>query len=92
MEDMVTSAGITLEQVHHGDGIACWAVNQRGLDRGHGIRTGLEDVPLLPDGRQARDNAELVAAALLGSVLRPLPKLIHAVFYFCGCGRRPGLS
>ena len=63
MEDIVVSAGITLEQVHHGYGIACWAVNQRGLDRGHGIRTGLEDITLLPDGRRARDNADLVAAA-----------------------------
>jgi uncharacterized protein (DUF849 family) len=63
MEDIVTSAGIALEQVHHGYGIACWAVNRRGLERGHGIRTGLEDVTLLPDGKQARDNADLVAAA-----------------------------
>ena len=65
MEDIVIAAGITLEQVHHGYGIACWSVNQRGLDRGHGIRTGLEDVTLLPDGKQARDNADLVAAAAL---------------------------
>lgn len=63
MEDIVAAAGITLAQVHHGYGIACWAVNRRGLDRGHGIRTGLEDVTLLPDGTQARDNADLVAAA-----------------------------
>src|SRR6516164_6704884 len=63
MEDIVVSAGITLEQVHHGYGIACWAVNRRGLERGHGIRTGLEDITLLPDGKQARDNADLVAAA-----------------------------
>ncbi len=63
MEDIVVSAGIALEQVHHGYGIACWAVNRRGIDRGHGIRTGLEDVTLLPDGTQARDNAALVAAA-----------------------------
>jgi uncharacterized protein (DUF849 family) len=63
MEDIVVSAGITLEQVHHGYGIACWPVNRRGLDRGHGIRTGLEDVTLLPDGTPARDNADLVAAA-----------------------------
>jgi len=63
MEDIVVSAGITLEQVHHGYGPACWAVNRRGLERGHGIRTGLEDITLLPDGRPARDNADLVAAA-----------------------------
>ena len=64
MEDIVVSAGITLEQVHHGYGPACWAVNRRGLDRGHGIRTGLEDITLLPDGSSARDNADLVAAAM----------------------------
>lgn len=63
MEDVVAAAGITLEQVHHGYGHACWAVNQRALTRGHGIRTGMEDVTVLPDGRQARDNADLVAAA-----------------------------
>ena len=64
MEGIIMSAGITLEQVHHGYGAACWAVNRRALDRGHGIRTGLEDVTLLPDGRPARDNADLVAAAV----------------------------
>ena len=63
MEHIVVSAGISLEQVHHGYGAACWAVNRRGLDRGYGIRTGLEDVTLLPDGTLARDNADLVAAA-----------------------------
>jgi len=40
IEDIVVTAGITLQQVRHGHGIACWAVNRRGLDRGHGIRTG----------------------------------------------------
>ena len=64
IERIVSDAGITLEQVHHGDGIASWAVNARALGRGHGIRTGLEDTPVLPDGRTARDNAELVAAAV----------------------------
>ena len=63
IEDIVVSAGIRLEQVHHGYGIACWAVNRRAVDRGHGIRTGLEDVTVLPDGTEARDNAELVTAA-----------------------------
>ena len=63
MEDIVASAGIRLEQVHHGYGMACWAVNRRALERGHGIRTGFEDITQLPDGREARDNAELVAAA-----------------------------
>ena len=75
MEELLASAGIKLEQVHHGDGIACWAVNRRALDRGHGIRTGLEDVDVLPDGRPARDNAELVRAAadMIQTRLRRIP-------------------
>jgi uncharacterized protein (DUF849 family) len=64
IEEVIDRAGITLEQVHHGDGVASWAVNSRALARGHGIRTGLEDTPVLPDGRLAADNAALVRAAL----------------------------
>lgn len=67
IEGVISEAAIELEQVHHGDGVASWAVNERGLERGHGIRTGLEDTVFLPDGRLAADNAELVrcAAALI---------------------------
>jgi len=46
-----------------GDGIASWAVNRRAIPRGHGIRTGLEDTPVLPDERLADGNGDLVAAA-----------------------------
>jgi uncharacterized protein (DUF849 family) len=63
MEEVLLTAGIGLEQVHHGDGLASWAVNRRGAARGHGIRTGLEDTPVLPDGSLATGNGELVAAA-----------------------------
>lgn len=63
MEEVLERAGITLPQVHHGDGIASWAVNERALHRGHGIRTGLEDTPVLPDGQVAPDNVALVRAA-----------------------------
>jgi uncharacterized protein (DUF849 family) len=63
MEEALATAGIGLEQVHHGDGVASWAVNRRGAERGHGIRTGLEDTPVLPDGSPASGNGELVAAA-----------------------------
>lgn len=68
VEQTVSPAGITLDQVHYGDHLASWAVNRRAVARGHGIRIGLEDMPVLPDGRQAHDNADLVAAAaaLLG--------------------------
>ena len=63
MEEALVAAGIALQQVHHGDGLASWAVNRRGAARGHGIRTGLEDTPVLPDGTEASGNGELVKAA-----------------------------
>ena len=63
IEQVLADAGVGLPQVHHGDGIASWAVNRRAVERGHGIRTGLEDTPVLPDGRSAAGNGELVTAA-----------------------------
>ena len=63
MEEVLVGADVSLEQVHHGDGVASWAVTERALGRGHGIRTGLEDTTVLPDGRPAADNATLVRAA-----------------------------
>jgi uncharacterized protein (DUF849 family) len=63
MEEVLADAQISLEQVHHGDGVASWAVTERALGRGHGIRTGLEDTTVLADGRTAADNATLVRAA-----------------------------
>jgi uncharacterized protein (DUF849 family) len=63
IEATLVEGGVRLEQVHHGDGLASWAVNRRAVERGHGIRTGLEDTPVLPDGRTASGNGELVAAA-----------------------------
>ena len=63
MENVVAQAGVTLEQVHHGDLIASWAVSERGARGGHGVRTGLEDTTVMPDGTPAMDNAELVREA-----------------------------
>jgi len=63
MEQVLADAGIDLEQVHHGDGPATWHVMQRAIARGHGIRAGLEDTTVLPDGRRPAGNAELVRAA-----------------------------
>jgi len=63
MEQVLAEAGVELEQVHHGDGRATWQVMARAVSRGHGLRAGLEDTTLLPDGRRAAGNAELVRAA-----------------------------
>jgi uncharacterized protein (DUF849 family) len=37
--------------------------NRYRLSQGHGIRTGLEDTTVLPDGTQAADNTGLIDAA-----------------------------
>jgi len=64
MEDVLAAAQIRLEQMHHGEGIASWAVSRRAVARGHGIRTGLEDTTVLPDGSPPAGNAALVRAAV----------------------------
>lgn len=63
IERTLAEGRLQLEQVHHGDGIASWAVNRRAAARGHGIRTGLEDTAVLPDGRVTSGNGQLVVTA-----------------------------
>jgi uncharacterized protein (DUF849 family) len=51
-------------QLWHGYGEPTWEVVAAGAARGHSVRVGLEDVLVLPDGRPAGSNAELVASAV----------------------------
>lgn len=51
-------------QVWHGYGERTWEVIAAGAAAGHDVRVGLEDVLVLPDGREAAGNAELVACAV----------------------------
>ena len=64
VEAALDEAGMTAPQLHHGEGPPTWAVLARAMERGHDVRIGLEDTLVLPDGGRARDNAELVAAAV----------------------------
>lgn len=64
IENLLADHRIALQQVHHGDGVATWSVNRRAIRRGHGIRTGLEDTPVMPDGGLAAGNEQLVLAAM----------------------------
>ncbi len=64
MERVVLDAGIALEQVHHGEDLACWAVMRRAYARGYGTRAGIEDMIVMPDGSPAPDSAALVSAAV----------------------------
>lgn len=51
-------------QLWHGSGARTWEVISAAAEAGIDVRVGLEDVLVLPDGRAAADNAELVAAAV----------------------------
>jgi uncharacterized protein (DUF849 family) len=51
-------------QLWHGSGERTWEVITAAAAAGVDVRVGLEDVLVLPDGRPAADNAELVAAAV----------------------------
>ncbi len=51
-------------QLWHGFGERTWEVIEAAGAAGIDVRVGLEDVLVLPDGRGAADNAELVAAAV----------------------------
>lgn len=50
-------------QLWHGYDRFTWEVLRAGVAEGHDVRVGLEDVLVLPDGRTAADNAELVGLA-----------------------------
>jgi uncharacterized protein (DUF849 family) len=70
VEGGVEDAGVIAElvpaevpQLWHGYGERTWEVVAAGAAAGHDVRIGLEDVLVLPDGRAASGNAELVAAA-----------------------------
>jgi uncharacterized protein (DUF849 family) len=56
--------GITARQVHHGYDQATWDVIRAAAAMGRGIRVGLEDTIVLPDGSVAEGNGDLVAAAV----------------------------
>jgi uncharacterized protein (DUF849 family) len=53
-----------IPQLWHGYGGRTWEVIAAAAVAGVDVRVGLEDVLVLPDGRIAADNAELVAAAV----------------------------
>jgi uncharacterized protein (DUF849 family) len=61
---LLLDCGITVPQVHHGYDLATWYVIRWAIGEGHGIRVGLEDTTVLPDGRTAKGNGDLVAAAM----------------------------
>jgi uncharacterized protein (DUF849 family) len=64
VDAVLDQGGVRLQRVYHGHDGTAWPVIQAMAARGRDVRVGLEDVLTLADGRPARDNAELVAAAV----------------------------
>ena len=56
--------GFAAPRLHHGYGVATWPVLRAAVRLGRDIRVGLEDTVVLPDGRPASGNRELVEAAV----------------------------
>ncbi len=63
IERILDAAGIQTPRLLHGFEATAWPLLEAALQRGYDTRIGLEDTLLLPDGRQARDNAQLVSVA-----------------------------
>ncbi len=51
-------------QLWHGSGVRTWEILLAGAAAGHDVRVGLEDVLVLPGGRDATGNAELIECAV----------------------------
>jgi uncharacterized protein (DUF849 family) len=63
IERVLDDAGVQTPRLLHGFEASTWPLLDAALQRGYDTRIGLEDTLLLPDGRQARDNAQLVSVA-----------------------------
>ena len=64
VDAVLDAAGVRVQRVYHGHEGTAWPLIEAMVARGRDVRVGLEDVLTLPDGRPARDNAELVATAV----------------------------
>lgn len=64
IDKVLDDGGVSAPRFEHGWGRSTWAVLVRALEIGYHVRIGLEDTLELPDGSTARDNADLVSAAV----------------------------
>ena len=62
IESLLMAAGIRLPRMDHGYGRHTYGILDHAQRHGYDMRIGFEDTLVLPDGRPARSNAELVAA------------------------------
>jgi len=64
MERVLQSGGADFPFLLHGTEATAWPMMDDAIARGYDVRIGLEDTLVLPDGRIAKDNVELVNEAV----------------------------
>ena len=64
MEKVLKSGGADFPSVLHGTEATTWPMMNEAIARGYDVRIGLEDTLVMPDGRIAKDNVELVSEAV----------------------------
>ena len=64
IEKVLGSIMVELPLILHGTEATVWPMMDEAIARGYDVRIGLEDTLVLPDGRVARNNAELVEEAM----------------------------
>ena len=64
MEHVLRSVPANLSLLLHGTEATAWPMMDEAIARGYDVRIGLEDSLVLPDGRTAKDNVELVTEAV----------------------------
>src|SRR6185295_7239135 len=64
MERVLESGGADFPFLLHGTEATAWPMMDEAIARGYDVRIGLEDTLVMPDGRIAKDNFELVSEAV----------------------------
>lgn len=64
MENVLKSGAADLSFLLHGTEATAWPMMDEAIARGYDVRIGLEDTLVMPDGRIAKDNVELVTEAV----------------------------
>jgi uncharacterized protein (DUF849 family) len=64
LEPRSVESAAPLPLLLHGTEATVWPMMEESIARGYGVRIGLEDTLVMPDGRVARNNAELVTEAV----------------------------
>jgi uncharacterized protein (DUF849 family) len=64
LERVLESGGADFPLLLHGTEATAWPMMDEAIARGYDVRIGLEDTLVLPDGKTAKDNVELVREAV----------------------------